>query len=422
VTALSAIALWGSTFMLSTLACATMSALDAGPPVQRHSRLSCLFWFSTGAPLLVLGTLGGTSRYLFNRGGLLDRYATANDVARMESLLASLTFFTSILMVGVVFTGCRLIIGCIRVRQMVALSTAFDDGKKTANRVETRISTEAPVPMVAGLFRPVVLLPLYLTTTHTVEQLALVVAHERAHANRRDNWRLLGESCVLIVFWWCIPLRVLHDRLIAAREDLCDEIALRDATPQQRRSYARTLLACLQSNPLIMASAFSSQRKSGLEARVTHIVNDAPRPRTWLTRAGGAASVIAAIPLVGICLFCTLIVGRPFDTSTLSRASTASDGPQRLMVQNISYHLAGVATPGRLAMLTNSAHSSRRDSAQYSSRWNSPSVVTGYPSQWAQRACDISNMQAVLDPCHLTADRIAPEHVIELETRPKVHS
>jgi hypothetical protein len=82
-------------------------------------------------------------------------------------------------------------------------------------------SAIAPSPLVAGVWRPCVILPLKAAGL-SQDELQAVVLHELAHLARGDHWTGLVESLVRAAFWWCPPVLVLTRRLGDLREQLCD--------------------------------------------------------------------------------------------------------------------------------------------------------------------------------------------------------
>lgn len=108
------------------------------------------------------------------------------------------------------------------------------------------ISDEVDRPLLAGVRRPVILLPAALARSCSTERLQLICAHELAHLARRDPWRLLGEEAVAGLFWFNPFLPPVRARMSAAREEVCDAQALAGAPAPARRAYAETLVHALR--------------------------------------------------------------------------------------------------------------------------------------------------------------------------------
>jgi beta-lactamase regulating signal transducer with metallopeptidase domain len=96
------------------------------------------------------------------------------------------------------------------------------------HRVAVLRSSEIDTPVLAGLFRPVILLPRYVDGLADAEVDALLM-HECAHLARRDNVIAALESFAGALLWFH-PLVWLTRRAIAiAREEACDEMVVAHA-------------------------------------------------------------------------------------------------------------------------------------------------------------------------------------------------
>ena len=107
------------------------------------------------------------------------------------------------------------------------------------------LEIDAPVsPLLAGLLRPVLLLPRHVRALPPAQQ-QLIVAHELAHLRRRDHlWQHAGM--LLQGLLWFVPAaQRCRQRLEWALELGCDRAVLAGRPPQDRRSYAAALLAQL---------------------------------------------------------------------------------------------------------------------------------------------------------------------------------
>jgi beta-lactamase regulating signal transducer with metallopeptidase domain len=107
-------------------------------------------------------------------------------------------------------------------RRLDALSRAL----QISHVVACRVSNEVIAPCVTGLFRIIVWLPTQLITGLTPAQIEAILAHELAHAARRDwLWNALqcGVECLLFFnpAVWLLSRRVRQER-----ERACDELAV----------------------------------------------------------------------------------------------------------------------------------------------------------------------------------------------------
>src|SRR5688572_22459471 len=89
--------------------------------------------------------------------------------------------------------------------------------------VEIRVAPTVLEPGVVGLRRPVILLPAGIDSYLTADQFAAVVAHEVCHVRRRDNLTAVIHMLVEAVFWFHPLVWWIGARLVATREEACDE-------------------------------------------------------------------------------------------------------------------------------------------------------------------------------------------------------
>lgn len=108
------------------------------------------------------------------------------------------------------------------------------------------VTTAVPAPVLHGIFRPRILLPPECCAQLGPHELRLTIAHELAHARRRD---LLAEALIhlAVTLHWFNPLAWLAAR--AARRDCelaCDAHVLHGVEDDVRQSYGSTLLRVAQ--------------------------------------------------------------------------------------------------------------------------------------------------------------------------------
>jgi TonB family protein len=167
-------------------------------------------------------------------------------------------------------------------------------------RIPVHVTPTAMQPVVAGLLRARIALPPMFLDWPEAHQSA-VIAHELAHIERGDVRTAL--ACRLArALWWPHPLVWRLDRRVAlAREQACDDRALRAQSDANAPDYAAALVAVAQQvrashrfPPPTLAMATTSQ----LEARVQSLL----RPDVNRSRVGPLARLTAAslVLLVGL--------------------------------------------------------------------------------------------------------------------------
>ena len=170
------------------------------------------------------------------------------------------------------------------------------------------MSEETPSPAVAGVFRPVVILPQG-AEDWSDDEVDAVMVHELSHVERRDCLiNLLADLTAAI--YWCNPLVTYAARRVRAEGELaCDEEALRagsepDAYAAMLLDFARTAFTRKMPRALTAAA-----RPSELESRVIAVLGlrhpGAPL-RRWM-----ALGFAGMVPIVAVPVGCATLLAAP---------------------------------------------------------------------------------------------------------------
>jgi Zn-dependent protease with chaperone function/protocatechuate 3,4-dioxygenase beta subunit len=138
---------------------------------------------------------------------------------------------------GCIACSLRLVLGLREVRRLrrglgpvadarLRTMAAAESKKLGLRRVpELYESPTAPSPLVIGIIRPIVVLPVGLGATFNARQLACLFRHELAHVARRDHHVGVLQRVATIVFWWNPLIHRMSERVAALRELICDDVA-----------------------------------------------------------------------------------------------------------------------------------------------------------------------------------------------------
>jgi beta-lactamase regulating signal transducer with metallopeptidase domain len=143
--------------------------------------------------------------------------------------------FVAIYLVGVVVLLSRFAIGIVGMRRILRQSTPLE----LSGIGHAAVSASVAAPLTAGMLTPTIVLPTA-WTSWPAEQLAAVLAHERAHIVRRDP---LVRSLAYVnrsLFWFHPLAWWLERQLALTSEQACDDAAVRAAGRPAR--YAEILL------------------------------------------------------------------------------------------------------------------------------------------------------------------------------------
>jgi bla regulator protein blaR1 len=204
--------------------------------------------------------------------------------------------------------------------------------------IPARSSPAPNEPGVAGLFRPVLLLPDGICARLTPQQLQAIVTHEMCHVRRRDNLTASIHMIVEAVFWFHPLVWWMGRRMIVEREAACDEAVL--AAGGDREDYAEALLTVCKfyvESPLASAAGVAGadlkKRIEGIMTpRVTYKLNAAKK----VFLAAAAAATIAAPIAIGFAL------------ATPQRAAAQTTSPGGAAFQSVTIR---ASQPGSLNLM-----------------------------------------------------------------------
>jgi bla regulator protein blaR1 len=180
--------------------------------------------------------------------------------------------------------------------QQTAAAIASRIGLKRAPDV--RISDVVQTPLVAGLRRPVVVLPAARFAMLTSRQQELAICHELTHVKRADLWLGCVPALTERLFFFHPLAHLVSREYSLAREAACDAAVVEtlDAAP---REYGCLLLALGVSRPQAGAAAGAAWSFLHLKRRIAMLQEFSSR--TTRSRALAAvaigAAVLALVPL-----------------------------------------------------------------------------------------------------------------------------
>ena len=174
----------------------------------------------------------------------------------------------------------------------------------TRRAFDVRGSSEAPLPMLAGLTRPAILFPESLVPRLTAEEKFRICLHELAHIRRCDDWANLFQRIAETALFFHPGIRWIGNRLNLEREIACDDWVV--AVSGSARPYAACLVrlaeyASLAPHPA-PALGSASDRKQIIR-RVEMLLN-----RKRNAKPGWSKAVFAGVLL--ICLAASVVAAK----------------------------------------------------------------------------------------------------------------
>ena len=172
-------------------------------------------------------------------------------------------------------------LSALRLRRRVAAALPTEDDVWICDSIDT--------PFVLGIVRP----RIYLPSALEEQERDSVLAHERAHLQRRDHWWKLLGFLILAVYWFH-PLVWLSYLLLGRDIELaCDERVCRGMSMAQRKLYAQTLLSLSVSRSTMMASPLGFG-EVGVKERVKNVAKY-KKPTVLVTVAAVVLVLFAAV-------------------------------------------------------------------------------------------------------------------------------
>ncbi len=127
------------------------------------------------------------------------------------------------------------------------------------------ISDNATTPAVYGILKPKIVLPSF----YKDKDIALILLHENAHIESKDNlWRM--TALITVILHWFNPFAWFFlKHFLADLEFACDEKVLKKLDNNQKKAYALTLLDVAETKSSFV-SAFGG---SSIHKRINNILS-----------------------------------------------------------------------------------------------------------------------------------------------------
>ncbi|GAB4036630.1 M56 family metallopeptidase [Spirosoma jeollabukense] len=249
---------------------------------------------------------------------------------QMQQFLEShLSQFVLTYLIGVALFGVRLAGGWVYLQQLsktasLPATVVWDhmtDRLRTALAigavVQVRESARIAMPMVVGILKPVLLLPIGLATHLSIREIEAVLAHELAHVKRHDYGVNLLQSIVEILYFFHPALWWLSARVREEREHCCDDLAVQACGGDGRiLAHALARIEELRLTHLetpALAMAFASKRKHLLH-RVRRMLGAPTRP--FISNGSLAGLTLATILLMSVSVYAVQQQDKPKPRST----------------------------------------------------------------------------------------------------------
>lgn len=209
---------------------------------------------------------------------------TAHIAPGSDTLAHILGIATAVWLAGLAILLLYSVVSYYGVRRQVRVSMRLRENIYLCDGIDT--------PFVLGVFRPRIYIPSALDQT----QLDYVLAHEKAHIRRRDNWWKPVGFALLSVYWFNPLLWLAYILLCRDIEQACDEKVIAAMDTGDKKGYMEALAACSTRQRLVTACPLAFG-EVGAKARIKSILHY-KKPAFWVLVVAVAACVIAAVCLL----------------------------------------------------------------------------------------------------------------------------
>ncbi|HYJ80836.1 MAG TPA: M56 family metallopeptidase, partial [Longimicrobiaceae bacterium] len=225
---------------------------------------------------------------------------------------------------GVLVVGARAAASRVAARRLVQRARPAPGWETAATRIPVLESAEVAAPALAGIRRPVVLLPPG-SAAWPEEMGRAVLQHELAHAERRDLLVDLLAQAACALHWYNPLAWYAARRLTVERERACDDRVL--ARGGDALAYASVLLAVARAAlaaPPAPRGLLAMARPTELELRFTAILDPARRRGRLTAASRTVLAAGAALLLLPLAAFRPGVAADPAGTPATGRTPLAA--------------------------------------------------------------------------------------------------
>lgn len=145
------------------------------------------------------------------------------------------------------------------------------------------ISKKASSPMLVGLFKPVLILPVGI---YSNAELLMILTHELVHLKRHDIWYKTILMFTRAVHWFNPFIYFMIKHANKDMEQSCDDNVLKDASVELKKFYCSIILKMASLNNDALSPVFSTNiisDKENLESRIKDIFDNTKKGKGILT-------------------------------------------------------------------------------------------------------------------------------------------
>lgn len=151
------------------------------------------------------------------------------------------------------------------------------------------VCDEVKCPFILGIIKPKIFVPSGIKST----TLTHVIAHEKAHIDRRDHWWKPFGYLLLTIYWFDPFIWLAYILFCRDIELSCDEKVIREMDRDGKAAYSQALLDCSFPRRMIIACPLAFG-EIGVKERVKTVLNY-KKPALWVIALAVAACIVTAV-------------------------------------------------------------------------------------------------------------------------------
>lgn len=175
----------------------------------------------------------------------------------------------------------------------------------TMNGCHIKFSDYINTPLVFGLIKPVIVLPLSLKCHCNEDELHAVINHEMAHIERKDHIIFTFLQMIKSLFIFIFPLGIAIKKLEETEEYICDRMAVQKL--KERKSIANAMLKLITFQHQVQKIAYEcpsfARNKNIIEGRLKNIYSTEYKKSFWSSLNSAIIYILSFVFLFGCSIF-----------------------------------------------------------------------------------------------------------------------
>ncbi len=179
----------------------------------------------------------------------------------------------------------------------------FNEFRKRAGigaRIRLLVSARTDTPLLAGIIRPVIIVPVGMLTQLPFEQVEAILMHELFHLKRFDHLMNMLQKVAEVLFFYNPAVWSISSTIRKERENCCDDLVLGGCSHPLDYAKALYQLALEQKRTLSMVPAATGSGGDQLKYRIQRMLNPAAMKTNIREKISALLLCIAGVLIVTV--------------------------------------------------------------------------------------------------------------------------